>query len=66
MSEKYSEPHVRVHLMLFREDWEWLELYAGSVPKSNVVRDLLRDFRKKIEARVEGATARATPAKQAD
>jgi len=53
MAEKYTEPHIRVHLMLYAEDWEWLSAYAGSVPKGNVVRDLLRDFRKKIEARVE-------------
>lgn len=53
MPERYSEPHVRVHLMLYQDDWEWLSAYAGSVPKGNVVRDLLRDFRKKIEARVE-------------
>ena len=59
MPEKYTEPHVRVHLMLFREDWDWLSAYSGSVPKGNVVRDLLRDFRKKIEARVE-QTARGT------
>jgi hypothetical protein len=53
MPEKYSEPHVRVHLMLYLDDWEWLSLYAGSVPKGNIVRDLLRDFRKKTEAKVE-------------
>ena len=53
MPEKRAEAQVRVHLMLFREDWEWLSAYSGSVPKGNVVRDLLRDFRKKIEARVE-------------
>lgn len=58
MPEKFSEPQVRVHLMLFRDDWEWLQAYAGSVPKGNVVRDLLRDFRKKIEARVEQASGR--------
>ena len=53
MPERYSEPHVRVHLMLYADDWEWLSAYAGSVPKGNVVRDLLRDFRKKTEAKVE-------------
>lgn len=53
MPEKYTEPCVRVHLMLYREDWEWLSAYAGAVPKGNVLRDLLRDFRKKIEARVD-------------
>ena len=53
MAERYTEPHQRVHLMVYKDDWEWLSAYAGSVPKGNVVRDLLRDFRKKIEARVE-------------
>jgi hypothetical protein len=53
LPDKYTEPSIRVHLMLFKDDWEWLSAYSGSVPKSNVVRDLLRDFRKKIEARVE-------------
>ncbi len=65
MPEHPSEPQVRVHLMLFREDWEWLSAYAGSVPKGNVLRDLLRDFRRKIEAKAEqrltGSGNRSTP-----
>lgn len=53
-SELSEEPKVRVHIQLFKSDWDWLgRAYGDSVKRSNVMRRLLRDYRRRIEAKVE-------------
>ena len=44
----------RVHILVYEKDWERLgELYGSAVKRGNVVRMLLRDFLRRLEAKAE-------------
>lgn len=49
-----GDPKLRVHVLVYKSDWEKLVRYYGSAMKrGNVVRMLLRDFIKRIESKAE-------------
>jgi hypothetical protein len=49
-----GDPKLRIHVMVYKSDWEWLgTAYGDSVARSNTIRMLLRDFRRRIEGKVE-------------
>jgi len=44
----------RVHVLVYEKDWERLgELYGSAVKRGNVIRMLLRDFLRRLEAKAE-------------
>ncbi len=49
-----GEEKRRVHVLVYASDWEKLGLmYGDSVKRGNVMRMLLRDYIKRIEAKWE-------------
>jgi hypothetical protein len=47
-----DEEKRRVHILVFSSDWEKLkQIYPDSVKLSSVMRTMLRDYVKRIEAR---------------
>ncbi len=49
-----DEEKRRVHVLVYASDWEKLGLmYGDSVKRGNVMRMLLRDYIKRIEAKRE-------------
>ena len=53
--EVSADKKMRVHILVFESDWEWLGItYGSALKRGNIVRMLLRDFRKRMEAKVEG------------
>ena len=49
-----TEPTQRVHILLFKEDWEKLGLlYGDSVKRGQIVRMIVRRYVRDIAARVE-------------
>ena len=49
-----GEEKRRVHVLVYASDWEKLGLmYGDSVKRGNVMRMLLRDYIKRIEAKRE-------------
>ena len=52
--EVSAEEKRRVHVLVYASDWEKLGLmYGDSVKRGNVMRMLLRDYIKRIEAKRE-------------
>jgi hypothetical protein len=52
--EVSGDPKHRVHVLVFTRDWERLgELYGSAVKRGYVVRMLLRDYLRRLEARAE-------------
>jgi len=52
--EVSAEEKRRVHVLVYSSDWEKLGLmYGDSVKRGNVMRMLLRDYIKRIEAKRE-------------
>ncbi len=53
-SELDGDPKKRVHVLVYERDWERLgELYGSAVKRGNVIRMLLRDFLRRLEAKAE-------------
>ncbi len=53
-SELDGDPKKRVHVLVYERDWERLgELYGSAVKRGNVIRMLLRDFIRRLEAKAE-------------
>ena len=49
-----GDPKRRVHVLVYKKDWERLgELYGSAVKRGNVIRMLLRDFLRRVEAKAE-------------
>ena len=52
-----SEPtdkKIRVHILVYEQDWEWLGItYGSALKRGNIVRMLLRDFKRRMEAKAE-------------
>jgi hypothetical protein len=45
---------VRVHVQLYRHDWDRLaEYYGGQVKRSSVVRELVHNFVQRIDAKAQ-------------
>lgn len=52
--EQDADAKRRIHVLVYASDWDWLgRTYSDSVKRSNVIRRLLRDYRKRIEAKAE-------------
>jgi hypothetical protein len=50
-----GDKKMRVHILVFEEDWNWLGItYGSALKRGNIVRMLLRDFKRRMEAKVEG------------
>jgi len=50
-----SDRKIRVHILVYEQDWEWLGItYGSALKRGNIVRMLLRDFKRRMEAKVEG------------
>jgi hypothetical protein len=50
-----GDKKMRVHILVYEEDWEWLGItYGSALKRGNIVRMLLRDFKRRMEAKVEG------------
>ena len=50
-----GDKKIRVHILVFEQDWEWLgTTYGSALKRGNIVRMLLRDFKRRMEAKVEG------------
>jgi hypothetical protein len=53
-SELSGDPKKRVHVLVYAQDWERLgQLYGSAVKRGNVIRMLLRDFLRRLEAKAE-------------
>ncbi len=53
-NELDGDPKKRVHVLVYERDWERLgELYGSAVKRGNVIRMLLRDFLRRLEAKAE-------------
>lgn len=51
-----TEDLVRVHILVFKEDWEkWKALFGDTLGPSKAMRIVLRDYLKRLEAEVENA-----------
>ena len=49
-----GDKKMRVHILVFEDDWEWLGItYGSALKRGNIVRLLLRDFKRKMEAKAE-------------
>jgi hypothetical protein len=49
-----GDKKIRVHILVFESDWEWLGVtYGSALKRGNIVRLLLRDFKRKMEAKAE-------------
>jgi hypothetical protein len=49
-----ADKKIRVHILVFEEDWDWLGItYGSALKRGNIVRMLLRDFKRRMEAKVE-------------
>ena len=49
-----EEKLIRVHIQLYERDWErLLSFYGGNVKRSSVVRELVHNWVKRIDARAE-------------
>ena len=49
-----GDKKIRVHILVFESDWDWLgTTYGSALKRGNIVRLILRDFRRKMEAKVE-------------
>lgn len=49
-----GDKKMRVHILVFEDDWEWLGVtYGSALKRGNIVRLLLRDFKRKMEAKAE-------------
>lgn len=52
--EVSGDKKVRVHVLVYEKDWERLgELYGSAVKRGSIVRMLLRDFLRRLEAKAE-------------
>jgi hypothetical protein len=50
MAEKLQEDLQRIHVLVFRRDWQWLhEVYPDGMKRGAILRQLLRDHRVRIE-----------------
>jgi hypothetical protein len=50
-----GDKKIRVHILVYEQDWEWLGItYGSALKRGNIVRMLLRDFKRRMEAKVEG------------
>lgn len=60
---KESEPTLRVHLLLYESDVEWLHaIFGRNIGVSPAVRQMVRDYRRRIEAK-EAQLNESIPAK---
>ena len=49
-----GDPKHRVHILVYAKDWERMgELYGNAVKRGSVVRMLIRDFLRRMEAKAE-------------
>jgi hypothetical protein len=49
-----GDKKIRVHILVFEQDWDWLGItYGSALKRGNIVRLLLRDFKRKMEAKAE-------------
>jgi hypothetical protein len=49
-----GDKKIRVHILVYEQDWEWLGItYGSALKRGNIVRLLLRDFKRKMEAKAE-------------
>jgi hypothetical protein len=52
--EVSGDPKQRVHVLVYARDWERIgEIYGSAVKRGNVMRMLLRDFLRRLEAKAE-------------
>jgi hypothetical protein len=50
-----GDKKIRVHILVYEQDWDWLGVtYGSALKRGNIVRMLLRDFKRRMEAKVEG------------
>ena len=49
-----GDKKIRVHILVYEQDWEWLGItYGSALKRGNIVRMLLRDFKRRMEAKAE-------------
>lgn len=61
MSRKTDEPTRRCHVMLFEADWDFLVNHIGDkTGVSFALRLIIRDYVKRIQAKVDGAVVPPT------
>jgi len=61
MPRKSDDALVRVHIQLYERDWQrLLSFYGGNVKRSSVVRELVHNWVKRIDARAEQGTSRGS------
>ena len=54
MPKKESEEVIRVHLWLYKSDWEKMKtIYEPTIGPSKAIREIVRNFLRTIEAKVE-------------
>ena len=52
--ETSTDKKIRVHVLVHEKDWNRLgELYGSAVKRGSIVRMLLRDFLRRLEAKAE-------------
>lgn len=52
--ELSGDKKVRVHVLVYEKDWEWLgTIYGSAIKRGSIVRMLVRDFKKRIEGKAE-------------
>jgi hypothetical protein len=55
MPKVSDEPLLRVHIQLYKSDWDFLfACFGSSVKRSAVVRDVVRGFVRHTRAKAEG------------
>lgn len=53
-SETSGDKKLRVHVLVYEKDWDRLgQLYGSAVKRGSIVRMLLRDFLRRLEAKAE-------------
>lgn len=62
MPRREDEELVRKHIWLYKSDWQWIEeIYGQNLGTSKATRQILRNYRKQVQAKALENAAHPAP-----